>query len=184
MLRELVKWVYHLLVDVVEQCWQLTRNADDINVTPRLQLAINEVIAELRVARQAATTTTPATSLQLMPMLAETENEEVDKELGEPELQLEQPKPVVKTGGAKISDDQMQLRIQLAEAASARRMLLSLQSSFQEHLAPINVKPQTKQKPKSKSKQQTSDNRRPQSTADEADLAYQEFCESRRKEQR
>ncbi|TDG41979.1 hypothetical protein AWZ03_011598 [Drosophila navojoa] len=54
MMRELIKMVYHLMVDVVEQCWLMTRYASDTNVTPRLQTAINEVIGELRAARQAA----------------------------------------------------------------------------------------------------------------------------------
>jgi len=39
-LSELVKIIYHFLVDVVEQCWQLTRNGNDIYVTPRLQVLL------------------------------------------------------------------------------------------------------------------------------------------------
>ncbi|XP_017851326.1 putative HVA22-like protein g [Drosophila busckii] len=52
-MRELIKTMYQLLVDVFEQCWLLTRNSEELCVTPRLQASINDVIAELREARHA-----------------------------------------------------------------------------------------------------------------------------------
>lgn len=125
LLRELVKMIYHLLVDIVEQCWQLTRNADDIHVTPRLQSAINEVIAELRIARTQAATEVTGGSSQLQLQLLD-ESSECLSEEGEADTQEEQKK------------EQTQLLIQLGEANSARRMQLSLELASREHLAPIN----------------------------------------------
>lgn len=125
LLRELVKMIYHLLVDIVEQCWQLTRNADDIHVTPRLQSAINEVIAELRIARTQAATEVTGGSSQLQLQLLD-ESSECLSEEGGADTQEEQKK------------EQTQLLIQLGEANSARRMQLSLELASREHLAPIN----------------------------------------------
>lgn len=125
LLRELVKMIYHLLVDIVEQCWQLTRNADDIHVTPRLQSAINEVIAELRIARTQAVTEGTVGSSQLQLQLLDESSECLSEEEGA-DTQEEQKK------------EQTQLLIQLGEANSARRMQLSLELASREHLAPIN----------------------------------------------
>lgn len=125
LLRELVKMIYHLLVDIVEQCWQLTRNADDIHVTPRLQSAINEVIAELRIARTQAATEVTGGSSQLQLQLLD-ESSECLSEEGGADTQEEQ------------KQEQTQLLIQLGEANSARRMQLSLELASREHLAPIN----------------------------------------------
>lgn len=124
LLRELVKMIYHLLVDIAEQCWQLTRNADDLQVTPRLQSAINAVIAELRIAR------TQAATEQL---LDESSSESLNDGEGEAFQQEKQQK--------RLEQEQTKLLIQLEEANSARRMGLSLQLASREHLAPINSRP-------------------------------------------
>lgn len=128
LLREVVKMIYHLLVDIVEQCWQLTRNADDLHVTPRLQSAINDVIAELRIARQAASSPHLCSHLKL---------------LGE-------PTGAVPDKGDML-DDEINLRILLAEAHSARRMQLGQELASREYLAPINLSiqaPKVPAKPK------------------------------------
>lgn len=129
LLRELVKMIYHLLVDIVEQCWQLTRNADDIHVTPRLQSAINEVIAELRIARTQAATEGTGGGSQLQLQLLD-ESSDCLNEGGGAATQEQQKKG--------LEQDQTQLLIQLEEANSARRMQLSLELASREHLAPIN----------------------------------------------
>ncbi|XP_034480782.1 HVA22-like protein h [Drosophila innubila] len=140
LLRELIKMVYHLLVDVVEQCWQLTRNADDIHVPTRLQAAINEVIAELRAARQAAapvpvvTPSAAPAALALLPAVAPPEPLPLDVQPNP--IANSTPIPLVRAANL-TDDDAIQLRILLAEAASAIRMQWRLQSAHQEHLAPI-----------------------------------------------
>ncbi|XP_034101978.1 receptor expression-enhancing protein 3 [Drosophila albomicans] len=175
-LRELVKWVYNLLVDVVEKCWQLTRNANDINVTPRLQVAINEVISELRAAHQAAALDVPAMQLPALEaeqgqeaekeqpeeskqQLEEFEQLEEESEQPEESKQVEipvelEPKPREKSVTIITADD-VQQRIQLAEGASALRMQLSQQFALKEYLVPINRQLQM----------------------EEADRAYLEYCE-------
>lgn len=141
LLRELIKMVYHLLVDVVEQCWQLTRNADDIHVPTRLQAAINEVIAELRAARQAAAPAPAEAELALVPVPVPVPDAVPHQE---PLLEVNRNpianfEPIPSANNSNLTDDDaIQLRILLAEAASAIRMQWSLLSANQEHLAPIH----------------------------------------------
>ncbi|KAH8415398.1 hypothetical protein KR222_010164 [Zaprionus bogoriensis] len=152
LLCELVKVVYRLLVDIVEHSWQFTRNSEDLQVTPRLQSAINEVIAELRVARQAASLRDhllPSCSSSMdaskqeqdyqqeeqQPEQEQPEQEQLQPEL-EPEPEPEQLQPEAKE---QLEDElDMRLRILLAEASSGRRMQLGLQLAHQEHLVPIS----------------------------------------------
>ncbi|KAM8719772.1 hypothetical protein ACLKA7_005919 [Drosophila subpalustris] len=143
LLRELIKMVYHLLVDVVEQCWQLTRNADDIHVPTRLQAAINEVIAELRAARQAAApvvpTPVPASPPTPTPTpLALQEAVLPDVYTNSNPIANSTPIPLPDVAPNFTDDDAIQLRILLAEAASAIRMQWSVQFANKEHLAPIH----------------------------------------------
>lgn len=156
LLREVIKMIYHLLVDIVEQCWQLTRNADDLHVTPRLQSAINEVIAELRIARQAASSPHLCSQLKLLHEPTES-NAQPDKE--------------------DLLDEEINLRILLAEAHSARRMQLGLELANYEHMAPINGSIQTPLLPaKPKRGKRKVDTPIQLAQMEEVDRVYREQC--------
>lgn len=147
LLREVTKMIYHLLVDIVEQCWMLTRNADDIHVTPRLQSAINEVIAELRIARQAA-----SSSRSDSDSAAEPHKED-------------------------LLDEEINLRILLAEAQSARRMQLALELASYEHMAPISNSIQTPLlPPKPRRGKRKVDTPIQLAQMEEVDRVYREHC--------
>ncbi|XP_030568550.1 receptor expression-enhancing protein 1 [Drosophila novamexicana] len=185
LLRELVKMIYHLLVDVVEQCWLMTRNANDIHVTPRLQAAINEQAAIQLEDVKTVEPQPPSPSSPPPPPLPL------------PKLDASQP-----TNGAfraaalssSMIDDQLALRILLAEAVSAERMQLCQQLSSSEHLAPIHShvrvvppittkptpKPQRPPKPKrGKRKHLEATAARFQLEMDlDADRAYREYCDA------
>ncbi|XP_064538780.1 receptor expression-enhancing protein 1 [Drosophila montana] len=186
LLRELVKMIYHLLVDVVEQCWLMTRNANDIHVTPRLQAAINEQAA---IQLEDVNTVEPQPPSPPSPPTPPSPPR--------PKPDASQPSNGAFRAAALSSsmvDDQLSLRILLAEAVSAERMQLCQQLSSSEHLAPIHShvravppittkptpKPQRPPKPKrGKRKHLEAAAARFQLEMDlDADRAYREYCDA------
>ncbi|XP_017870955.1 PREDICTED: uncharacterized protein LOC108619120 [Drosophila arizonae] len=178
MMRELVKMIYHLMVDVVEQCWLMTRNANDINVTPRLQTAINEVIGELRAARQAAIFM-PGSLPQAVHLPLEGGT-----------LSIAGGPSAFRAAAASedLPNDLSSLSVLLAESLAAERMQLLQLIDSQMHLVSSEqtlaiTMPERPLKPKRgkrKSLDAAEAARRAQQLEQELDVerAYQEYCEA------
>lgn len=186
MMRELVKMIYHLLVDVVEQCWLMTRNANDMHVAPRLQTAINEVIGELRAARQAAI---------LMPYPRPQAVQDT------PQQQLPQLTQAIAgvpsafgaaAAAEELPNDVSSLSVLLAESLAAERMQLLQLVDSQVHLVSneqifdepeaitMPERPLKPKRGKRKSLDAAAAARQAQQLEQELDVerAYQEYCEA------